>query len=119
MIEIIPGITDTVIAVNVTGKLTGEDYKSVLIPAVEDLLTRQKKIRLLCRFEDNVSFSGSALWQDAALGLKNIAKWEKVAIVTDTDWLRQSTRFFSVMLPGEVKVFTGDQLEEAKTWIAA
>ncbi len=119
MIEIIPGMADTVIAVNVTGKLTGEDYKSVLIPAVEDLLTKQERIRLLCRFESDVSFSGSALWQDAALGLKNLAKWEKIAIVTDTDWLRQSTRFFSFMVPGEIKVFTDDQLEKAKTWIAA
>ena len=119
MIEYIQDMPDSVAAVYVKGKLTGEDYKSVLIPAIEDLLTRHDKIRLLCRFDDDFSFDGSAIWQDATFGLKNLTKWEKMAIVTDKDWLRHSTSFFSFMVPGEMKVFTNAQLEEAKAWIAA
>ena len=117
--EFIRDMPDSVAAVNGKGKLTGEDYKSVLIPAIEDLLTRHDKIRLLCCFDDDFSFDGSAIWQDTTFGLKHLTKWEKLAIVTDKDWLRHSTSFLSFMVPGEVKVFTNAQLEAAKVWIAA
>ena len=36
MIEIIRGLPENVVAVSVSGEVTGEDYKNVLIPAIED-----------------------------------------------------------------------------------
>jgi len=119
MIEVIPDLPDNVAALNVKGKVTGEDYKSVLIPAVEAQIEKHGKIRLLCHFDDEFSFGGSAIWYDATFGLKNLTKWEKLAVVSDVAWLRHSTNFFSFMIPGQVKVFTNDQLAEAKEWVSS
>ena len=47
MIEIIQGLPDNVVAVTASGKVTGEDYDSVLIPVIEEKLKKHDKIRVL------------------------------------------------------------------------
>jgi len=38
IIEIIPSMPENIVAVNASGKVTGEDYDNVLMPAIEDKL---------------------------------------------------------------------------------
>jgi hypothetical protein len=40
MIEIMTGFPDGVPGFDATGKVTAEDYETVLVPAVEDMLSR-------------------------------------------------------------------------------
>ncbi len=47
MIEIMQGLSENVIAVSVSGEVTGEDYKNVLIPAVEDKIKKYGKVLIL------------------------------------------------------------------------
>jgi hypothetical protein len=119
MIDVVPDMPDNITVLNIKGKVTGEDYKSVLIPAVQAQIEKHGKIRLVCHFDDEFSFGGSAMLYDATFGLKNLTKWEKLAIVSDVAWLCHSTNFFSFMIPGEVKVFSGNQLAEAKEWVSS
>jgi hypothetical protein len=58
MIEVVPDMPDKVAALKVIGKVSGEDYKSVLIRAVEAQVEKYDKIRLLCTFNDEFSFGG-------------------------------------------------------------
>ena len=45
MLERIQGLPDNVLGFEAKGEVTGVDYESVLIPAVEEMLARQKSIR--------------------------------------------------------------------------
>ena len=39
-----------------------------------------------------------------------------MAVVTDVDWLRHSMQMLGWMTPGEARLFSVDELDEAKVW---
>lgn len=119
MLEIIDGLPDSVLGLKASGKVSADDYRQVLAPALEALLSRQAKGRLLYvlgpEFE---GFSGGAMWQDARVGLSHFSSFERVAVVTDHDWLENLVNAFGFVLPGEVRTFDCDDLQAARVWIA-
>ena len=118
MIEIISGMPDNVLAVTAHGTVTAQDYENVLLPAVDEVLKRHKKIRLL--FHTGKDFSGytpGAMWDDAKLGVQHLTAFEKIAVVSDVPWLVQATRLFRFLIPCPVKVFRGEKLPDAEAWI--
>jgi len=60
-----------------------------------------------------------AAWEDFKLGIGHLARWERVAVVTDVDWIRVAMNFFRFLLPGEMRVFATSRASEARRWIAA
>jgi hypothetical protein len=119
VIELIPNQPDNVVALAAKGKVTGSDYETVIIPAVEAALVDNDKIRLLyyCGPEFT-SFDAAAAWDDARVGLMHLTHFEKVAVVTDHDWIKDSVKVFGFMMPGQVKVFSNAQLADAQKWVA-
>jgi len=118
MIEQISDFPDHVVGLTAKGKVTADDYKSVVIPAVEAVLKKQGKIRLLYHIGPDFSgFTPGAFWCDAKVGFKHVSKWEKVAVVSNVGWIRGSTKLWGMVMPGDVKVFSNDQLSEAKEWL--
>ena len=119
MIEAIQNLPDNVLAIEASGKVTGDDYEQVIIPAIETKLKQFDKISFLYYLgPDFDSFEGEALWDDAKTGLKHMTHLEKIAIVTDVDWIARATKTFGFMMPCEVKIYTNAQLAEAKTWVS-
>jgi hypothetical protein len=109
---------DNVIGFAVSETVTGEDYESVLIPAVEAMLLEQKTIRLL--YSIGPDFSGyqmAAMWDDAKIGLRHLTAWERIAVVTDVGWIRPAVKIFGFAMPGDVRVYKNDELEDAKRWL--
>ena len=45
--------------------------------------------------------------------------WKRSAIATNVDWIGKAYKMFAWMTPGEVEVYGLDQLEQAKSWVAA
>ena len=68
--------------------------------------------------EDFESYSPGALWADTKLVAGHREGWKKVAIVSDADWLENSIKAFGWLMPGEVKVFETDEVDDAKKWLA-
>ena len=80
----IPDLPDDVLGFTAKGKVTANDYEAVIIPAVEALFSRQSKVRFLYHLgEDFTGFEAAAVWDDMKLGLKHLAGWERVALVSD------------------------------------
>jgi hypothetical protein len=118
MLERITDLPETVLGFKASGELTSDDYRDVLVPDVEAALETQYKLRLLYLLGDDVTgFSPGAAWQDTKVGLKNVTRWDKVAVVTDKDWLRHSVDMFGYLMPGEIKAFTRAEEPDARTWI--
>ena len=118
MIELIQGVPDNVIAFNATGKVTGDDYENVLIPAMEAALETHDKVRALGQFGPEFEgYEAEAMWDDTKVGMKHYTSWEKIAIVTDVEWMIRSVKVFGFLVPGEIKLFGNDQQDEAKAWV--
>ena len=117
MIRIIEHMPAGTIGVEATGKVTEEDYRDVLVPAVSAAL-EQGDVRLLYVLDKGSEYSAGAMWADTKLWTKHLNAWTRVAVVSDADWLERSIKAFGWMMPGEIKVFESDDVDDAKEWLA-
>ena len=118
MIENIEGFPDNVVALIAKGQVTKKDYEQLVIPKVETALKRHDKIRLY--YELGSQFSGidpGAVWEDLKVGVEHLTRWERMAVVTDVDWIRHMVNVFRFLMPGQMRVFATAQTSEARAWI--
>jgi hypothetical protein len=57
------------------------------------------------------------VWEDTKLGAGSLRSWERIAVVTDAEWIQHGVKAFGWMIPGEVRVFPGRDLDEATAWV--
>jgi hypothetical protein len=119
MIEKIPDLPDNVLGFSAKGKVTANDYESVIVPAVEAMFSRLGKARFLYHLgEDFTGIEAAAAWDDTKVGLKHWTGWEKIAVISDVEWIRWAVKIFGLAVPGQVRVFPNQDLAEAKRWIS-
>lgn len=119
MIQLIPNTPNNIAAFRATGEITKENYQNVVFPEIERLLNHINHINFLLVLDTELeNFTTGAWIQDALLGLKNIAKWNRAAIVTDSDTIISFTNGFSYIVPGEFKGFKKSEYDEAITWVS-
>jgi len=120
MIERIEDLPENVLGFTAKGTVTAQDYETVIMPAVEAQLQRHPKTRFLYVLGDDFEgFDAAAMWDDAKLGLKHLADWDKIAVVTDVEWIRAALLVLCFTMADHVHVFANAELAEAKRWIAA
>jgi SpoIIAA-like len=119
MIEIMQGLQENVVAAIASGKVTGEDYDNVLIPAIEDKIKKYGKIRMLYQLgQDFTGFTYEAMWDDAKVGIWHLTAFEKIAVVSDVDWIIDAVKVFKFIIPCPVKTYRNEALPKAKAWIS-
>ncbi len=119
MIKKIPDLPDNALGFTAKGTVTANDYESIIIPAVEELFSRQGKIRFLYHLgEEFTRFEAGAMWDDTKLGMKHFTGWERMAVVSDIEWIRTAIKIFGFGIPGHVRVFHNSELAEAIQWIS-
>lgn len=117
MIQLIEA-PENVVAFRAIGEVTKEDYQTVMEPAVRKLIDRIDEINFLFLINTDLeNFTAAAWMQDAWIGLKNLGKWNRAAIVTDSEKAITFTNGFSYMVPGEFKGFKIAELSEAIDWV--
>jgi hypothetical protein len=121
MIEVISrGFNQNVIAFSAHGKVTHEDYRLVLIPAVDEKIKAHGKARLFYHLGSDVTgCEVEAVWDDVCTGLQNFTAFEKIAVVTNIRWLRFAVKAFGIFKPSPVKTFPNGNIIEATSWINA
>ena len=120
MIEILADFPDNVVAASAHSVVTRRDYQDILVPRVEMTLKRHPKIR--CYYELGREFSSmeaGAMWEDFKIGVEHLSRWERVAVVTDVDWISHAANFFRFLMPGEIRVFAVSEAAAAREWITA
>ena len=120
MMHVLEGFPETVVAVRAEGDITAEDYRTVLHPAIDRATASGGKARLLYALgPEFTGFEGGAIWEDAKMGFQHLTSFERIAVVTDVDWVQRSIHLFGVFIPSTVRVFQNTELETAKSWIIA
>ena len=119
MITVLPQTPDNVAAFQASGEITKDDFENIVIPHVEAKVKIFNELNYLLLLNTDVeNFSFGAWMQDVLLGLKNLTKWNRIAIVTDQESVQGFTAIFSVLIPGETKYFPKEQLANALYWCA-
>jgi hypothetical protein len=117
MIKIIEDMPSGTIGLEAVGKVTEDDYRGVLLPAVSAAVERNDVRLLYILGEDFESYSPGAMWADTKLWAQHPKAWKRIAIVSDADWLEHSVKAFGWLIPGEIKVFDTDDVDDAKEWL--
>jgi hypothetical protein len=118
MIKALDNLPAGVIGFETSGKLEAQDYKDVLIPAIEHA-AEGGKVRVVVVIDDFGGLSGGALWEDLKLAAGHLRSLNRFALVTDSDWMRHFVTAFGWMVPGEIKYFPMAQRADAVFWAAA
>ena len=117
MITALNGLPEGVIGFESTGKIAAEDYRDVVVPALEQA-AKAGDVRFIIVMRDFDGITGGALWQDLKMGIEHLRSWKRIALVTDIPWMGHLTDLFGWMTPGETKTFPLDQQDQAIRWVA-
>lgn len=107
------------VAFRATGEVIKDDFDQIILPAVAELVQRTDKLNYLLVLDTPLkNFTLSAWIKDALLGLNNLTKWNRCAIVSDSDGINSFTNLFGKVMPGEFKGYKPEQLDEAINWVS-
>jgi len=121
MVETLTDLPAGTLGFRVSGTLTSGEYRQMMEP-IYAALDRGEKLNIY--FELAGDFHGldlGALWQDVkaagSVGLKHRSSWQRMALVTDKDWVRHGASAFGWLAPGELKLFELSEAAQARTWV--
>jgi hypothetical protein len=118
MIQELKDTPNTMVAFHATHAVTKEDFDKVVLPAVAELIKRTDKLNYLLILDMSLrNFTFGAWMKDAMLGLNNLNKWNRAAIVSDSYGIKSFADIFSNVVPGEFRGFSHDELDEAIRWV--
>ena len=103
------GLPDDVVGVHVSGTLT----------RVERVLETQKKVSVLTVFEDDVDLSAGSVLEDTYFGTRHLFAWGRMAMVSDSDFMRRAAGIMFPLLPFKARLFPTEELDAAITWVAS
>jgi SpoIIAA-like len=106
-----------------TGDVTREDYRQVLLPPLREAVERGDRLRLLIQIGPGFDeFEPGAVLEDLriewSLGIRHHHAWERTAIVTDDEWIARGAGMFAWMVPGQVRILPLEEAGEARAWLA-
>ncbi|MEO8304810.1 MAG: STAS/SEC14 domain-containing protein [Betaproteobacteria bacterium] len=120
MIQLLPNLPEHVVGFVASGQVNASDYETVVIPALQSALKAYGRIRILYQLgPDFDGFTSGAMWDDMKVGFSHLKAWERIAVVTDLDWVAGATRIFAFAIPCPAKVFPNNQYDDAVRWIVA
>jgi hypothetical protein len=122
MVELIDDMPPGTLGFRVSGRLTRQGYAEVLIPPLRQAVEAGERLRVLYAIGPELHMEPAAVWEDIKvdleLGIRHRDAWERIAVLTDLEWLWRSFQLFSWMVPGEMRLFRESELEQAKSWLA-
>lgn len=118
MIVVMERSQGKVLGLKASEMVTDADYKDVLIPRLESIIKEHGKARLLFEFDEKFDgYEPTALWDDSVFGIKHKNDFEKIAVVGGPNWVEWATRMSAAFMPGAVKTFAAQEIQEAWAWL--
>ena len=98
------------------GKLTKEDYASV-VPTLDAKVQRFGKVNVYLEIGDLDAITLPALWKEIKEDVQHFNDFNRAAVVSgDSTLLQAAAAITDTVTPAEVKHFTADQKAEALRW---
>src|SRR3954451_20868867 len=102
------------------GEVEDDDWEEAVEPLLRREIADGRHVRLLYLLgPDARDVEGDAMSADAKFRARHAASFERVAVVSDEDWMRPALRTLSFLMPGKAKGFRVRELADAKAWLAA
>ena len=100
------------------GEVEDDDWEHHVDPVLREEIAAGRPIRLLYLLgPESRNVEGDAMAADTEFRARHAKSFERVAVVSDEDWMRPALRVLSFMLPGKAKGFPVRDLAAAKAWL--
>jgi hypothetical protein len=102
------------------GEVEDDDWEDVVEPVLRTEIADGRKVRLLYLVgRESREVEGDAVSADAGFHARHAGSFERLAVVSDEDWIRPALRALSFLLPGKARGYHVRELAEAKSWLAS
>ena len=119
MITQIENLPLNIVGFKAVGEITEKDFTETVMPKVKALIDKTDQLNYLLVLDTSLkNFTIGAWMKDAMMGIKHLTKWNRAAIVSDVEAIRNFTNFFSYLMPGEFKGFEHSELQQAIDWVS-
>ncbi len=115
-VELVESPDGRTLEIQVTGKLTKEDYEH-FVPRTEALM-QNGKVKILMSMHDFHGWDMGALWEDIKFDVKHFGDIEKLALVGDRQWEKGMAMFCKPFTTAKVEYFDVSDIEKARGWLA-
>jgi SpoIIAA-like len=100
------------------GELEDDDWEAVVEPVLRADIAAGRRIRMLYLIGARArGVDDDAMRADASFHARHATSFERVAVVSDEDWMRPVLRALSAVLPGRARGFRVRDLGGAKDWL--
>ncbi|HEX3318098.1 MAG TPA: STAS/SEC14 domain-containing protein [Solirubrobacteraceae bacterium] len=101
------------------GDLDDDDWQEAVEPVLRREVAAGRKLRLLYLLAPRSGdVEGDAITAGAEFRARHATAFDRVAVVSDEDWLRPALRVLSVLVPGRTRAFPTRELAAAQAWLA-
>lgn len=119
MLQPIPDLPAHVAGLHAFAEVSESEYEMALIPVMDRLLKRSRKINFVLVLETNIkNFTSGAWCGNVKIGFKYFFNWGRVALVTDQKGILGYSDLFKYIIPGKFRYFPLDKLAEAIRWVS-
>jgi hypothetical protein len=102
-----------------TGEVTQADFDDVVIPEVKKQVAATGVLNYMLVLDTSVkNFTFGAWFKDAVLGIRNLTKWNRAAIIADSQGIHTFTDIFSAVMPGTFRAFDHAEMDRAVDWVS-
>lgn len=120
MLKRIESMPAGTIGFEAVGEVEDDDWEEVVEPLLKEEMAAGNKLRLLYLLgAQSREVEGDAVGKDVGFRARHASSFERVAVVSDEDWVRPALATLSFLVPGKAKGFKVADLEDAKTWLSA
>ena len=116
MMEAIKTRRDDIIGFRIDGTISEADMKPLLY-TLKEKLKYYGKLRLFVEYIDIHGFSLDTLLEDLEYNFGRLDKFEKAAVITIKDNIRQANQLASKLVEMKLKSFHFSEKEQAHQWI--
>jgi len=106
---------------NIVGYRIDGDFEAATLQPLIDKLTerleRHEKLRVYAEYIAVDDIEWRAIWKDLKFDLSHLTDFEKVAVVTDKEWLGLSAGMANIIPGLDVKFFKFAEQEQARQWV--
>jgi hypothetical protein len=118
MLRAITDVPAGTIGFEAVGEVEDDDWERVVEPVLRRKIAEGRKVRLLYLLgPETREVEGDAMKADVGFRARHASSFERVAVVSDEDWMRPALGALSFLMPGKAKGFRVAELDDAKAWL--
>jgi hypothetical protein len=101
------------------GDVDDDDWEEAVEPVLRAEIAEGHKVRLLYLLGTGArEVEGDAMRADVGFRARHATAVERVAVVSDEDWMRPAVRTLSFLMPGKARAFHVREMPAAREWLA-